>query len=318
MSDHRGSSGDVASVWHDGERLLQAQTGTRERWEERGRVVFRDHMPDQHRQFFTERDQLFLSTLDSFGQPWATLIEGQLGFITSPTSWRLSIAAAVPPEDPAAEGLQDGAPIGALGLEFATRRRNRMNGIIRLSSDRSSFSIDVVQSFGNCPKYIQGRTVATTRLSSANRLSMLSGRTLTDAAIALIRAADTLFIASRSTSPGSARSEGLDMSHRGGRPGFVVVTTSSSLVFPDYRGNFAFNTLGNLHLDRRCGLLFVDFATGATLQLAGQAKIVADPDFHLQWPGAERAIDFRVDQHVYIEHRSQLSWRFLNYAPEFQ
>ena len=108
------------------------------------------------------------------------------------------------------------------------------------------------------------------------------------------------------------------MSHRGGKPGFVVVNSASTVAFPDYRGNFAFNTLGNLHLDPRCSLLFIDFATGTTLQLAGRGKMVDDPDFHRQWPGAERAVNFLVDQSIYTEQRSQLSWRFLDYAPQFE
>lgn len=318
MSDHPDSSGDPATVWHEGERALQTLVGMRERWEERGRVVIRDHLPDQHRQFFIARNQLFLSTLDASGQPWATIIEDEVGFVTSPTPLRLSIAAVLPFDDPASDGFHDAAPIGALGLEFKTRRRNRVNGIIRLPPDRGSFSIEVVQSFGNCPKYIQARNVATMRPLPSSRPLPHRNPRLTDAAIALIRTADTFFIASRSTSPGGSRSEGLDMSHRGGKPGFVVTNSASTLAFPDYRGNFAFNTLGNLHLDPRCGLLFIDFTTGATLQLAGRGKIVAEPDFHRQWPGAERAVTFEVDHSVYTEQRSRFSWQFLNYAPQFE
>ena len=318
MSHDPDPGGAEESVWHEGERVLQAHTGMRERWEERGRVVIRDHMPDQHRQFFTDRNQLFLSTLDAFGQPWATIVEGEVGFITSPTPRQLLIAAVLPVEDPASSGFYDGASIGALGLEFETRRRNRMNGIMRLSPDARSFSIEVVQSFGNCPKYIQSRNVATVRLPTPNLRSPLRSRSLTDAAVALISTADTFFIASRSTSPGAGRSEGLDLSHRGGKPGFVLVTSASTLVFPDYRGNFAFNTLGNLHVDPRCSLLFIDFTTGATLQLAGQGQLVAETDFYRRWPGAERAVQFRVDHAIYSEQGSRLSWHFLNYAPQFE
>lgn len=317
MSENSGASSTNVSVWHEGERKLQALAGTRERLEQRGHVVIRDHMPDQHREFFTDRNQMFLSTLDASGQPWATLIEGDVGFVTSPTPRRLSIAAMLPLGDPAADGFRDGAPIGAVGLEFATRRRNRVNGTISMLPGGQGFSIDVVQSFGNCPQYIQTRKFAGVLRSPSDHHPPVQSRELTDAALAVIRAADTFFIASRSGTPGTARSEGLDMSHRGGRPGFVVGSSPTTLAFPDYRGNTFFNTLGNLQLDPRCGLLFIDFMTGTTVQLAGRGKVVFDPDFCRQWPGAERAVIVEIDHAVSTEQRSEFSWDFLAYAPQF-
>lgn len=318
MPDNPGPSSPREPVWHEGERQLQTMAGTRERMEQRGHVVIRDHMPDQHRQFFTERNQMFLSTLDGSGQPWATIIEGEIGFVTSPTPLRLSFAAMLPMGDPAAAGFHDGAPIGAIGLEFETRRRNRMNGLISMSRGGQGFSIDVVQSFGNCPQYIQTRKLAGARRSPLDRPLPVRSRGLTEAAVALIRNADTFFIASRSATPGAARSEGLDISHRGGRPGFVTASSPTKLAFPDYRGNSFFNTLGNLQLDPRCGLLFIDFTTGAILQLAGKGKAVVDLDFCRQWPGAERAVIVEIDHAVSTEQRSQFSWEFLTYAPQFE
>ncbi len=318
MPDNPVSTGTTVSVWHEGERKLQTFAGTRERLEQRGHVVIRDHMPDQHREFFAERNQMFLSTLDASGQPWATVIEGEVGFVTSPTPRRLSIAAMLPLDDPAAEGIRDGAPIGAIGLEFATRRRNRVNGIMSMSQGGQGFTIDVVQSFGNCPQYIQTRKFAGARRSPSDGHPPVRSPGLTDAAMAVIRAADTFFIASRSATPGTARSEGLDMSHRDGRPGFVVVSSPTTLAFPDYRGNTFFNTFGNLQLDPRCGLLFIDFATGTTVQLAGRGRVVFDPDFCSQWPGAERAVIVEIDQSVCTEQRSEFSWEFLAYAPQLE
>ena len=148
--------GDPA-VWHNGERALQALTGKREAMERRGRVVLRDHMPDQHRLFFSERNQLFLAALDASGQPWATLVEGDAGFVTSPSPGLLAVAAILPASDPASEAFDDGVPVGVLGLEFETRRRNRVYGEIRYAPGAAGFSIEVAQSFGNCPQYIQER-----------------------------------------------------------------------------------------------------------------------------------------------------------------
>src|SRR3546814_1739373 len=47
---------------------------------------------------------------------------------------------------------------------------------------------------------------------------------------------------------------GVDVSHRGGSPGFLGME-DGALVWPEYRGNYYFNTLGNLALDRACGLI---------------------------------------------------------------
>jgi len=43
-------------------------------------------------------------------------------------------------------------------------------------------------------------------------------------------------------------------------------------VSPDCAGSRLFNTLGNIAADPLVGLLFIDFATGALLHLAGQAR----------------------------------------------
>lgn len=82
-----------------------------------------------------------------------------------------------------------------------------------------------------------------------------------------ITAADTFFIGSAHVQAGT------DASHRGGNPGFVQVHDSRTLRWPDYAGNNLFNTLGNLNVEARAGLLFLDFEHGHTLQLTGSATV---------------------------------------------
>ena len=319
MSSNGNTLKRDTAPWHEGERALQAMAGMRERMEGLGRAVLRDFMPDQHRAFFTERNQVFLALMASGGQPWATVIEGEVGFVTSATSRSLEIAATLPSRDPAAEAFQDGVPVGALGLEFDTRRRNRVNGLVRRLPDGTGFAIDVMQSFGNCPQFIQARRQASRPLSlndpSPEHAQWSTSLSAGDSEF--IRQCDTFFIASRSRFPGSGRSEGLDMSHRGGPPGFVTVQDNGRLTFPDYRGNFFFNTLGNLQADPRCGILFFDFATGATLQLAGRAALSHKSDADWQWPGVERVVSVDIDAVVRSEGRSRYHWKFLSHAPQF-
>lgn len=58
---------------------------------------------------------------------------------------------------------------------------------------------------------------------------------------------------------------GVDISHRGGKPGFVQVSQDGRPKFPDYSGNNFFNTLGNIHDDGRVGLLFAELSTNSAV-----------------------------------------------------
>ncbi|MCH8978716.1 MAG: pyridoxamine 5'-phosphate oxidase family protein, partial [Armatimonadetes bacterium] len=89
---------------------------------------------------------------------------------------------------------------------------------------------------------------------------------------------------------GDSATFGMDASHRGGDRGFVRVDSETRLMFPDYAGNNHFNTIGNLILDPRAGLLFMDFATGSLLQLTGRATIDWDSDAVACIPGARRLV----------------------------
>ena len=74
------------------------------------------------------------------------------------------------------------------------------------------------------------------------------------------------------------------------------MTGPNRLVIPDYPGNMMFNTLGNLAADPRAGLLLVDVEHGGTLQLSGRARIEWDPAARDGMPGAERVVEFEIDQ----------------------
>jgi uncharacterized protein len=154
----------------------------------------------------------------------------------------------------------------------------------------------VAEVFGNCPKYIQARTPEA-KTGSAAASSVRRGPTLTASQQLAIERADTLFV-------GSVRGAmGADASHRGGRPGFVRVVDEKRLRLPDYAGNNMFQTPGNISRDPRVGLLFVDFASGATLQLTGRARILWDSTSFSDLPGAERAVEIEIDQVLELEGR---------------
>jgi hypothetical protein len=268
------------SPFHAGEQALQAQAGVRQRIEQIGRAIIRDHMPDQHRELFGKLPTLLLGALDASGQPWATMLHGAPGFVSSPDARTLRVQALPAPGDPVAALLHDGAAVGLLGLEPHTRRRNRMNGRVQ-ALGASGFEVGVRQSFGNCPKYIVGRQPEAVPGRSAAPARALAAD-LDDEALALLRRADTLFIASASRAmPEAADGDGVDVSHRGGPPGFVQISRGPDgrgwrLTLPDYLGNNLFNTLGNLLAWPHAGLLVVDPDRGDTLHLAAGATIEVD------------------------------------------
>lgn len=247
--------------FHEDELKAQSLAGQRA-----GRAAIRPFMPQQHRDFFPLLPYLFTATPDEAGAPLASMVWGPAGFVHSPDPATLRIDALPAPDDPAAAGFAAGQPIGLLGLDLSTRRRNRANGRVA-AQDGTGLTVAIEQSFGNCAQYIQTRFV-TPHARALPATEALS--TIDPSARRLIETADTFFVASRSRA--GIGDGGLDMSHRGGRPGFVAVE-GDTLVVPDFRGNRFFNTLGNLLGDPRAGLLFVDFATGELLQLQGTVTI---------------------------------------------
>ncbi|MGX1785888.1 pyridoxamine 5'-phosphate oxidase family protein [Bosea sp. NPDC055332] len=266
-----------ASPFHEGELEAQERAGESTRG-----AGIRDFMPDQHRDFFALLPYLFAAGRDAQGKPIATILTGPDGFVTSPTPNALAIAALPAPGDPADAALGAGAPVGLLGLDLRTRRRNRANGFVS-ERDGTGLEVAVSQSFGNCAKYIQVREHEAVPAARA-ATEELGG--LDTAASALIAQSDTLFIASSSET-------GLDMSHRGGRPGFVRIA-GGRLSVPDFAGNSYFNTFGNLLREPETSLLFVDFARGDVLQLQGIAEIIWNGPELVEFEGARRLLHVEV------------------------
>ncbi|AOJ90391.1 pyridoxamine 5'-phosphate oxidase [Burkholderia sp. MSMB0856] len=306
---------DVAP-FHAGELAVQQRAGVTEAAGTAGRRGIRRFMPDQHRTFFAQLPFFVLGGVDAYGQPWATLRVGTPGFVTAPDARTLRIDGDALPGDPLADAWRPGAPLGGLGIEFDTRRRNRVNGVVR-SADSGALTIAVEQSFGNCAKYIQGRKPTfVAREAGASIASDVSDR-LSDADRALLAQADTLFVASANTSADAGAARGADVSHRGGMPGFVRVDDAHTLTTPDFSGNRFFNTLGNLQHDPRAGLLFVDFDSGDLLYVAARAEIVWDGPLVASFDGAQRVVRFHVREVRRMRAVLPFRWSAVERAPQF-
>jgi predicted pyridoxine 5'-phosphate oxidase superfamily flavin-nucleotide-binding protein len=252
--------------FHSGEIDVQSRRGVRADAEGVGRIIGSE-IPLSVRPFLREQRMAIVSSLDDAGRPSASLLTGPPGFVDAADAELLRIAAAPGAGDPLTANLRSRPELGLLLIDLATRRRLRLNGRSFVSPEGIFLLTDAV--YGNCSKYIQKRRlVAETaaRPGTVRRAARLDERTR-----AVVARADTFFIAS-----GHARG-GADASHRGGRPGFVRVRDERTLEFPDYPGNNMFNTLGNLVEHPHAGLLFVDFATGDLLQLAGRTEVLFGP-----------------------------------------
>ena len=296
------------SPWHAGERQLQEKVGVAARMEAFGRKVIRTWMPDQHREFYQQLPFMLFGAVDADGRPWASVLEGAPGFARSPDPQHLRFSSLPAADDPAQ--LADGEPVGLLGIELHTRRRNRLNGhVANLAPD--GFELTVDQAFGNCPQYIQLRQFQRVPLADPASRPARHLAALDDAAVALIASADTFFVASYVDTDGQ---RAVDVSHRGGQPGFVRVE-GNRLTIPDFAGNLHFNTLGNLLLNPKAGLLFIDFSTGDVLQLSGRTEIILEGPQIEAFQGAERLWTFEVEKLVRRPAALALRWRFDGMSP---
>lgn len=252
--------------FHEGELAVQRRAGVERTAAQVGRIIG-SAIPPEFAAFLERQPFVIAAAPDEDGRVWASLLVGSTRALDDR---ELVLGAPL--------GVPTGTRVGILAIEFDTRSRIRLNGTTT-GSDPTVVVVDEV--FGNCPKYIQ-RRVPVERLGAPEEPVQHVGPALDDRQRALVARADTFFIATLH------HERGADASHRGGNPGFVrVASDGRSLRFPDYTGNRMFQTLGNLTVDPRAGLLFVDWETGGALELSGLADIV--------WDGTERAVEFEVE-----------------------
>lgn len=308
-------------VFHSGELAVQEKLGIAEKMDRLGRRVIRDYMPAQHREFYQQIPMAFLGHTDVNGRPWASVLSGQAGFIQSPDEHKLSFNIQPFQGDPLATALETAnrekpVQVGMLGIELPTRRRNRLTGEISNVGD-GGFDLRVHTTFGNCPQYIQTREPSFIDDNVAGDIVEFSQ--FNQQTQSFIQNADTFFVASSNQSTSSSADnpdiDGADVSHRGGKSGFVRVDNTTTLTIPDYLGNFHFNTLGNFLVNPKAGLLFIDFDTGDVYTVTGRAEIVWESDEIEHFTGAERLWRFHLEQGYLLERALPLRWQFNEYSP---
>ncbi|MEB3292551.1 MAG: pyridoxamine 5'-phosphate oxidase family protein [Synechococcales bacterium] len=302
------------SPFHAGELAIQARLGAQARMDKQGRRVIREYLPDQFRQFFAQLPYVIVGTVDPAGHPWASILVGNPGFLASPDDRTLQVATQPLFGDPLGTNLAEDIDIGFLGIELPSRRRNRMNG--RVTGVRSDgFEVQVRQSFGNCPQYIQARQSELQPFDTSSPKLLHQVEHLGEAERAMITTADTFFIATAYQATSAGMASGVDVSHRGGKPGFVRIDDDQTLTIPDFSGNNHFNTFGNLELNPHAGLLLIDFQQGDLLYLTGTAAVIWEGDEIRHYAGAERLLRFHLQKGYRVVGSLPLRWSEPEFSP---
>jgi predicted pyridoxine 5'-phosphate oxidase superfamily flavin-nucleotide-binding protein len=291
--------------YHEGEREAQTRAGVGS--EGLGaEEMYRAAMPAGVQRFLSLQQLAALSTMDADGRLWASMRSGAPGFLCSLDDHTVEIGGYAHPDDPLPANLAAHSEAGMVVVHLAAQHRVRVNGTASGRPD-GKIVLTTKQVYGNCPQYIQARTVVGESASSA--APGQRGETLDERQRLWVERADTLFIAT--ANPGA----GADASHRGGKPGFVRIEDGKRLLFPDYAGNNMFNSLGNIASYPRAGLLVLDFQSGAALQLSGTAQILWDDPRRAQFERAQRLVAFEIERVIELPQATLLRFEFQSYSP---
>jgi len=270
----------MKSKFHSGEIGVQTRAGVRDIAQKVSRVISTT-LPPNVEYFLEMHEMVIMGSLNSNNRVQASVLTGNPGFIRALDERTISIDAAPIHGDPLTENLKKRYEIGMLAIELATRHRLKVKGKAQILN--GIIYLTVNRAYAQCPKYIQARKA--------------------------VSIPSEIFIASYH------EESGVDVSHRGGNPGFIKVLNENKIVFPDYSGNSMFNTLGNISVNPEVGLLFIDFDNGSAIQIMGEAKIIWDVDRVAEFAGAERLVEFEIYGVVHTQSAVPIKWQFLDYSP---
>lgn len=305
------------SPFHVAAQRIQERLGVRDQIEKFGRRGIRDYMTDEVRTFVDKLPFVIVGALDAHRHPWATVLAGPPGFVVASDLRVLVVRSTFAQGGPVSGTVGPGSRISLLGIELPTRRRNTINGRVAAVGD-GCLAVHVEQCFGNCPQYIQQRVRIDGAVAATEGAPVRSRTILDDSDRRLIAGADTFFVATCHPSDDGNPAHGMDVSHRGGRPGFVSIADDRTLVWPEFQGNSQYNTLGNIAANPQAGLLFIDFDTGAGLHLTGRAEIVWEDREIARLRGSRQLVRFYVVESIRVAGLLHDRWRFESFSPRLE
>ncbi|KAL8834249.1 MAG: hypothetical protein Q9170_003836 [Blastenia crenularia] len=307
-------SGPIA--WHEGEASMHSKL----------------HVPHQENptspfltpyaaRFLQTAPLLAVGTLDETDRPWTTLLGGEAGAAKAIGQSMIGIRTLVDTTyDPVIQCLlsnrREDDPvvqknkthmISALSIDLATRSRVKIAGQMVAGAlgqpggddvtdkdgkvTEAQIIVKVERSLGNCPKYLNKKHIIPTIPEPALVSDTLP---LPEDAIELLAKADLFFITS------SYHESSIGTNYRGGPPGFVQVLqnndSGSVLIYPEYSGNRFYQTLGNLQMNPKAGIVVPDFETGDVLYVTGTTDIVVGKEAAAFLPRSNLVVKVHVHE----------------------
>ncbi|KIK68019.1 hypothetical protein GYMLUDRAFT_155628 [Collybiopsis luxurians FD-317 M1] len=277
--------------WHVGERSIRQKLHFAGDPSLEGMYAYiADEIDPGMAQFHAECHFLPVTTLDSTGRPWSSILAprgGKTGsrFIRYIGGSKLRITSEVWEGEPILRTGRDKMLVAGIGIHFPTRMRNKIAGYAESYSHSDKdrvvqLDFRVNETIGNCPKYITIRQFSPHPNGSpkvaAEKLDMKEGDRLPDELIDFILGSDTVFFGTTYAAPKNEAEmfpSHLGMNQRGGHKGFIRVSRKDgrTLALPDYSGNRFMTSLGNVEATPLASFTFVDFENGAILYLTGNA-----------------------------------------------
>ena len=280
----------TATGFHEGELAIQRRAGVEADAKRLEKMLDSAHLSAGAARFLALQTFTAVTGRDRNGVLWISPLAAPAGFLQGEDN--VLRVSTVPREGDPLHRMPIGQQIGLVAIDFAARRRMRLNGTL-VGGDNAGLTVQIDQAYGNCPQYIHRREPNVSMLTATPAADARHSTHLDATDQALIAASDTFFLGTSHPIRGS------DASHRGGPAGFVRVNSSQRLWWPDYPGNNMFNSFGNLAVDDEAALLFIDFLTGATLHISGSAQVQwTHPGVASDGGGVGRHVAFSIDSVV--------------------
>ena len=144
----------AAHQFHRGEIGVQTRVGVASTGARVARGIG-DRLSDRALDFVNDQRLAIVAGTDARGALWASALRGEPGFLRGLGGGALEIATGFPPGDPLERVFALPAPVGALVIDLAERRRLRVNGTAELKD--GVLRVTPSEVFFNCPKYIHPR-----------------------------------------------------------------------------------------------------------------------------------------------------------------
>jgi len=279
------------SPYHKGERRIQHLANVVFEANQIASLIS-NQLSDNTISFIEQQSFAVVGLVDLQGNIWSSIIIANPGFI------RVNDKSTIEFKANDME-LDEGQAIALVLINFSSRQRIRLNGYVHTLA-RHYYQLNIKQAFPNCPRFIQSHQLAFNSNSDVTKVQPIQtqGDKLNNQQHNIIRHSDTFFVASAN------KTRDVDVSHKGGKSGFVDIVKNNQLRIPDYPGNNMFNTLGNFEVNPYAGITFIDFSRNIILNMSGEVKILWNQEFSSnQTLGSNRYWLFD------IKYWTQLSYR---------